>query len=194
MDKAWRRIKEVSYFFEFIQLISMSYGPKNKKNESNLSKITKPVIAIKSLRFALFFKLIMACRLCCICVGKVMIPMYVLWVHGLYGLWCPRKAIIKLNHSFTPSLEIQYSSLEWCPRKAISSRISGLSWWRLQMETFSALLAICAGNSPVHGEFPAQRPVTRNFDVYFDMHPNYRLSKQSWGWWSLGKPTVISLI
>ena len=57
------------------------------------------------------------------------------------------------------------------------------SWWRHQMETFSALLAICAGNSPVHGEFPAQRPVTRNFDVYFDMHPNNRLSKQSWGWW-----------
>ena len=33
------------------------------------------------------------------------------------------------------------------------------------METFSALLAICAGNSPVSGEFPAQRPVTRSFDV-----------------------------
>ena len=31
------------------------------------------------------------------------------------------------------------------------------------METFSALLAICAGNSPVPGEFPAQRPVTRSF-------------------------------
>ena len=29
------------------------------------------------------------------------------------------------------------------------------------METVSALLAICAGNSPVSGEFPAQRPVTR---------------------------------
>ena len=28
------------------------------------------------------------------------------------------------------------------------------SWWRHQMETFSALLAICAGNSPVTGEFP----------------------------------------
>ena len=51
------------------------------------------------------------------------------------------------------------------------------------METLSALLAICAGNSPVHGEFPAQRPVTRSFDVYFDMHPNKRLSKHSWGWW-----------
>ena len=61
--------------------------------------------------------------------------------------------------------------------------VSEVSWWRHQMETFSALLAICAGNSPVHGEFPAQRPVTRNFDVYFDMHPNNRLSKQSWGWW-----------
>ena len=35
--------------------------------------------------------------------------------------------------------------------------------WRHQMETFSALLAICAGNSPVPGEFPAQRPVTRIF-------------------------------
>ena len=51
------------------------------------------------------------------------------------------------------------------------------------METFSALLTICAGNSPVPGEFPTQRPVTRSFDVYFDMRPNKRLSKQSCGWW-----------
>ena len=43
------------------------------------------------------------------------------------------------------------------------------------METFSVLLAICAGNSPVPGEFPAQRPVTRSFDVFFDLHPNKRL-------------------
>ena len=33
------------------------------------------------------------------------------------------------------------------------------------------------------GEFPAQRPVTRSFDVFFDLRPNKRLSKQSWGWW-----------
>ena len=57
------------------------------------------------------------------------------------------------------------------------------TWWRHQMETFSALLAICAGNSPVPGEFPTQRPVTRSFDVYFDLRPDKRLSKQSWGWW-----------
>ena len=51
------------------------------------------------------------------------------------------------------------------------------------METFSALLAICAGNSPVTGEFPAQRPVTRSFDVFFDLRLNERLSKQLWDWW-----------
>ena len=35
------------------------------------------------------------------------------------------------------------------------------------------------------GEFtgPAQRPVTRSFDVFFDLRLNKRLSKQSWGWW-----------
>ena len=46
-------------------------------------------------------------------------------------------------------------------------------WWRHQMETFSALLAICAGNSPVPGEFPTQRPVTRNFDVFFDLRNSW---------------------
>ena len=50
------------------------------------------------------------------------------------------------------------------------------------MEAFSALLAICAGNSPVTGEFTAQMPVTRSFDIFFDLRLNKRLSKQSWGW------------
>ena len=42
---------------------------------------------------------------------------------------------------------------------------------------------------PLCGEFtgprwiPAQRPVTRSFDVFFDVRLNKRLSKQSWGWW-----------
>ena len=40
------------------------------------------------------------------------------------------------------------------------------------MATFSASLAICAGNSPVTGEF--QRPVTRSFDVFFDLLLNKR--------------------
>ena len=57
------------------------------------------------------------------------------------------------------------------------------TWWRRQMQIFSASLAFCAGNSPVVGEFPARRPVTRSFDVFFDLRLNKRLSKQSWGWW-----------
>ena len=56
------------------------------------------------------------------------------------------------------------------------------------METFSALLAICVGNSLVSGEipageFPAQRPVTQSFDIFFDLRLNKWLNKQSWGWW-----------
>ena len=47
------------------------------------------------------------------------------------------------------------------------------------MQTFSALLAICVGNSPVTGEFPPQRPVPRSLDVFFDLRLNERLSKQS---------------
>ena len=33
------------------------------------------------------------------------------------------------------------------------------------------------------GKFPTQRPVTRSFDVLFDLRLNKRLSKQPWGWW-----------
>ena len=43
---------------------------------------------------------------------------------------------------------------------------------------FFALLAICARNSPAIGEFPAQRPMTRSFDVFIDL----RLNKRR-GWW-----------
>ena len=57
------------------------------------------------------------------------------------------------------------------------------TWWRHQIETFSELLAICAGHSLVTGEFPAQRPVTRSFDVFFDLRLNQRLGKQWRGWW-----------
>ena len=46
------------------------------------------------------------------------------------------------------------------------------------METYSALLALCVGNSPATGEFPAQRPVTRSFDVFFDLRLIKRFSKQ----------------
>ena len=65
----------------------------------------------------------------------------------------------------------------------LSPALGLVPWWRHQMETFSALLALCVGNSPVTEEFLSQRPVTRSFDVFFDLRLNKRFSKQSWGWW-----------
>ena len=66
---------------------------------------------------------------------------------------------------------------------AFTSLLYALYAWRHQMEIFSALLAPCAGNSPVSGEFPSQRPVMRIFDVFYDLRVTNRLSKQSRGWW-----------
>ena len=43
----------------------------------------------------------------------------------------------------------------------------------------SALLTLYMGNSPVNGEFPSQRQVTRGFGVFFYLRLNKRLSKQS---------------
>ena len=48
--------------------------------------------------------------------------------------------------------------------------------------TFRVTGHLC-GNSLTTGEFPALRPVTRSFNVFFDLRLNKRLSKQSWGWW-----------
>ena len=72
-------------------------------------------------------------------------------------------------------------------------------WWRFRIhvlsvcEDFSIMTSSNGNIFHVTGhlcgeftgpdEFPTQRPVTRNFDVYFDLRPNKRLSKQLWGWW-----------
>ena len=79
---------------------------------------------------------------------------------------------VHLNH---PTNEIDARQDQLCA--AVFAEKFTKKWWRYQMETFSALLVICAGNSPVTSEFPAQRPVTRSFDVFFDLRPNKRLSK-----------------
>ena len=70
-----------------------------------------------------------------------------------------------------------YNITHWGQHKMAATlpMIPSNTWWRHQLETFSALLAICAG--------PAQRPVTRSFDVFFDLRLNQRLSKQWRGWW-----------
>ena len=46
--------------------------------------------------------------------------------------------------------------------------------WCCQMETFSKLLALCVGKSPITSIFPAQRLVTSSSDVFFDLRLNKR--------------------
>ena len=55
----------------------------------------------------------------------------------------------------------------WQERLKVKCRLCADARWRHQMETFSALLAFCAGNSPATGEFPSQRPVTRSLMFSF---------------------------
>ena len=61
-------------------------------------------------------------------------------------------------------------------------------WWGKSMMTssngdiFRVTGPLC-GEFTGPGEFPAQRPVTRSFDVFFDLCLNKRLSKQPRGWW-----------
>ena len=64
---------------------------------------------------------------------------------------------------------------ETIPKSRIMCRLKNnwwgcISWWRHFMETFSGLLALCCGNSPVFG-------------VFFDLRLNKPLSKLSLGWW-----------
>ena len=64
-------------------------------------------------------------------------------------LWCKSGTPCISQKIYT----LSFCALFWCG-----------PWWRHQMETFSSSLAISAYNSPVTGEFPAQRAVTRSFD------------------------------
>ena len=61
-------------------------------------------------------------------------------------------------------------------RAGVVIKRASFTWWR-HHETFSALLALCAGDSPVTDEFPAQRPMTQSFDGFFYLRLNKQLSK-----------------
>ena len=63
------------------------------------------------------------------------------------------------------------------------STYNPMPWWRHQMETVSALLALCEGNPPVIGGFPSQRDSNAGFDVFFNVCLNKRLNKQTKRWW-----------
>ena len=111
------------------------------------------------------------------------------WNHRHYGLVASPHECTLLDH---PVLPIFYETViahinlflfRFLSLGYHSGSARHNPWWHHQMEAFSPLVALCAGNSLVTGEFPSQRPVMWSFDVFFDLCLNKRLSKQSWGWW-----------
>ena len=87
--------------------------------------------------------------------------------HRCHSYWCPAW---------------HYNSGYWPVSRGMMTSSNG---------TIFRVTGLGPGNSSVTGEFPAQRPVTRSFDVCFDLRLNKRLSKQSWSWWSETSPRSL---
>ena len=96
-----------------------------------------------------------------------------------------RKHQCSVSHAFrkgNPSVAGRFPSQFYSHVESVSAS------WRHHMMTssngniFRVTGPLC-GEFTGPGEFPTQRPVTRSFDVFFDLRLNKRLSKQPWGWW-----------
>ena len=104
------------------------------------------------------------------------IQQYVLSVAGAINRYIDPPMCISVTYHFR-----LWFSHELCNDASLEVAIHNMM--TTSIGNISALLALCAGNSPVTGEFPSQRPVRRSFDVFFDLRLNQRLSKQTQGWW-----------
>ena len=105
-----------------------------------------------------------------------------------YVIYCHPKTIINIEKESLLHV-IAFISIKmrtfiqlntWC---RLANKPLLQPWWRHQLEKFSTSLDLCEGNPPVTGKFLPQRPVTRSFEVFFDLRSNKRLSKQSKRWW-----------
>ena len=92
--------------------------------------------------------------------------------HWLYSICSERNATLYMAHS-DEGLD-QVKLVLACQWSSGYIHDDVIKW-----KPFSALLALCEGNSPATGELPPQRPVTRNFDVLVDLCLNKRSSKPS---------------
>ena len=84
-------------------------------------------------------------------------------------LWVKRRRVsskcsFKLSWNFPQWIAI-YTPRIMHTYHEVLAQLNRIPWWRHQMETLSALLALSEGNPPLTGGFPSQRPVTRSFDV-----------------------------
>ena len=96
-----------------------------------------------------------------------------------WGVWWLLASRLPATHVGTPSPEVELSALISCD---ICSSLFNFMMTSSNGNIFRVTCHLC-GESPFTGKCFAQRPVTRSFDVFFDLRLNERLSKQSWGWW-----------
>ena len=87
----------------------------------------------------------------------------------------------------TLSIYLPYvTETDFLPFSCLTALMKTYSYSLMMMSSNGNIFRVTGhlcGKFTVPGEFPTQRPVTRSFDVHFDLRPNKRLSKQSWGWW-----------
>ena len=88
-----------------------------------------------------------------------------LWVQNAIISTIYRDLVSSHYFIFSPKLAYRLWGQIYQNDKELMLVVEVFSWWRHQMETFSASLALCAGNSPVSGEFPTQRSVMRSFGI-----------------------------
>ena len=98
------------------------------------------------------------------------------WRHAIY---CIHTEILSISHLRTifGDLFIQNTNSSF-QKYAFENHEDVIKW-----KHFPRYWPFVRSNSPVTGEFPAQGPVTRSFDVFFDLRLTKRLSKLLWGWW-----------
>ena len=101
-----------------------------------------------------------------------------------WNVACKMKAILSRSHCVKQH-EISYNTSTKILKDRWDTELTTATRNMMTSSNGSifALLALCEGNPPVIGGFPSQKPVTRSFDVFFDLRLNKRLSKQSGRRW-----------
>ena len=148
----------------FTNWISRSHRLKNRRFKSNLSNITRPAAAIKSLRFPWFF-----------------------FQNERFSF---KRKSVNINVIICKNVcEDILSAGSWPSRFPVGLLAVLIHEDIIKWKHFPRYWPFVQ-EFTVTGEFPTQRPVTRSFDVFFDLCLNKRLSKQSWGWWfdTLSRP------
>ena len=107
-----------------------------------------------------------------------MLCLVVVMIRGVnHPHWLPGSSLFRPISAFSISHRICILVPYCCGYGTLYVSILYMAWWRHQMETFSALLALCAVNSPHKDQWHVE------LWCFFYLHLNKRLSKQSRRWW-----------